>query len=281
MFRSNSPLSRDQIARFAPSVLATEAHESRGERYAYIPTITVLDRLAQEGFLPYSVGQTRTRDAGRREFTKHLVRLRHASMGVAKVGDSIPEIVLVNSHDGTSSYQLSSGFFRLVCANGMVVGNVTEDIRVRHSGDVTGDVIEGCTRILDDIQIAQSRIADYQAITLSQDEQRVFATAALQLRWDEGKAPVVADSVLRPRRWEDNKPDLWTTFNRVQESLLKGGVRGRNANGGRMTTREVAGVNENVKLNKALWSLADGLAQLKEDQHVEAFAAAHEHAYAQ
>lgn len=30
-FRSNSPLSDDQIARYAPSVLATEAHESRGE----------------------------------------------------------------------------------------------------------------------------------------------------------------------------------------------------------------------------------------------------------
>ena len=29
------------------------------------------------------------------------------------------------------------------------------------------------------------------------------------------------------------------------------------------TTREVAGVSENVKLNRALWSLADGMAQLK------------------
>ena len=28
-FRSDSPLSNDQIARHAPSVLATEAHESR------------------------------------------------------------------------------------------------------------------------------------------------------------------------------------------------------------------------------------------------------------
>lgn len=268
MFRSASPLTRDQIQRYAPSVLATEAHESRGERYTYIPTINVLDELAKEGFLPFAVGQNRTRVEGKREFTKHLVRLRHAShVGQVKVGDSIPEIVLVNSHDGTSSYQLSSGFFRLVCSNGMVVGNVTEDIRVRHSGDVSGDVIEGCTRILDDIQIAQSRIGDYQSITLSQDEQRVLANSALQLRWDEGKAPVVADSILRPRRWDDNKSDLWTTFNRIQESLLKGGVRGRNANGGRMTTREVGGVSENVKLNKALWTLTDAFAQLKAAAH--------------
>ena len=40
-FRSDSPLSNETIARYAPSVLATEAHESRGERYSFIPTISV------------------------------------------------------------------------------------------------------------------------------------------------------------------------------------------------------------------------------------------------
>ena len=59
------------------------------------------------------------------------------------------------------------------------------------------------------------------------------------------------------------KPDLWTTFNRVQENMIKGGVPGRSARGRRMTTRGVAGVNENVKLNRALWTLADEFAKLK------------------
>jgi hypothetical protein len=30
-YRSSAPLSNDQIARYAPSVLATEAHSSRGD----------------------------------------------------------------------------------------------------------------------------------------------------------------------------------------------------------------------------------------------------------
>ena len=78
-FRAQSPLSNDMIARFAPSVMAHEAHESRGDRYSFIPTIQVIDGLRAEGFEPYEVRQTRVRDAGKREHTKHLVRLRHAS----------------------------------------------------------------------------------------------------------------------------------------------------------------------------------------------------------
>ena len=76
-----------------------------------------------------------------------------------------------------------------------------------------------------------------------------------------------ADSVLRPNRYEDRKPDLWTTFNRIQENIIRGGVRGHTTTGKRTTTREVGGVSENVRLNKALWALADGMAQIKTGAH--------------
>jgi len=260
-FRSNSPLSNDQIARYAPSVLATEAHSSRGERYRFIPTIDVLDGLRAEGFQPFEVRQTRVRDQSRREFTKHMVRLRHISE-VGTQREEAGEIILLNSHDGTSSYQLLAGFFRMVCSNGLIAGNVCEDVRIRHSGNVVHDVIEGATRVLDHLQLAEDRIETYKSIELKPEEQLLLANSALQLRWDD-QAPVTAQGVLQARRWEDRKGDLWTTFNRIQENLVRGGVSGRGATGRRMTTREVAGVNENVKLNRALWSLADGMAQLK------------------
>jgi len=259
-FRSTAPLSNDQIAMYAPSVLAESAHESRGERYTFIPTISVIDGLRKEGFQPYEVRQTRVRDLSKREHTKHMVRLRHAT---SIVGDEVPEIILLNSHDGSSSYQLLAGIFRFVCSNGLIAGDVCSDIRVRHSGNVVDDVIEGATRILEDTEQVIDRISTYKSITLSEPEQQVFANAALSLRWDEGQAPVQADRILRPRRWADNKSDLWTAFNRIQENLVKGGVPGRSASGRRVSSRAVGGVSENVKLNRALWTLADGLAQLK------------------
>jgi hypothetical protein len=260
-FRSNAPLSNDQIAQYAPSVLAESAHESRGERYTFIPTIDVIEGLRREGFQPFEVRQTRVRDQSKREHTKHLVRLRHQS--VIATSNEVPEIVLVNSHDGSSSYQLLAGIFRFVCSNGLIAGDVFSDVRVRHSGRVVDDVIEGSFRVLENTQEIAHRIDSYKAISLSEGEQRVFANAALQLRWDEDQAPVSAQNVLRPKRWADNGTDLWTTFNVVQENLIKGGVSGRATTGRRMTTRGVGGVNENVKLNRALWTLADGLANLK------------------
>jgi hypothetical protein len=44
--------------------------------------------------------------------------------------------------------------------------------------------------------------------------------------------------------------------------MIQGGLRGKNANGGRMTTRQVTGVSENVRLNRALWTLAEEMARL-------------------
>jgi len=259
-FRSNSPLSNDQILRYAPSVMAEGKHESRGDRYAFIPTLSVIDGLRAEGFEPYEVRQTRTRDAGKRAFTKHMVRMRHPDAG--SNGQEVPELILLNSHDGSSSYQLLSGVFRFVCSNGLIAGDIFNDIRVRHSGDVVNNVIEGSFQVLDNTREIMSRLDTYKGITLAPQEQRAFASAALRLRWDEN-APVTADNVLCARRGADEGADLWKTFNRVQESLLKGGIHGKASTGRNMTTKSVNGVTANVALNRALWTLADSMAQIK------------------
>jgi len=69
-------------------------------------------------------------------------------------------------------------------------------------------------------------------------------------------------SISTPRRFEDRGNDLWTTFNRIQENLMRGGLSGHNRNGRRLTTRPIAGVSENVRLNRALWTLTERMAQL-------------------
>jgi len=266
-FRSGAALTNDQIARHAPSILATEAHESRGKRYSFIPTIEVLDGLRNEGFEPFEVRQTRCRDAGKREFTKHLVRLRHSSLD--RNYAEVPEIVLVNSHDGTSSYQLLSGIFRMVCSNGLIAGDICDDIRIRHTGNVVNDVIEGSFRVLDNLKLVGERIEGYKGTQLAPREQSAFFDAAAELRWgsdDNGNslAPLhQTSSIGTARRYEDRGDDAWRVFNRAQENLLDGGLLGRSASGRRTRTRQVQGVNENVRLNRALWTLMDRLVDHK------------------
>lgn len=110
VLRSNTPLDNDQIRQVAPSIFAADKHDSRSERYTYIPTIEILTKLRDEGFQPFMVCQTRVRDSGKREHAKHMLRLRHATQ--VTQADS-PEIILLNSHDGSSSYQMLGGYFRL------------------------------------------------------------------------------------------------------------------------------------------------------------------------
>ncbi|NHR08758.1 DUF945 domain-containing protein [Chromobacterium haemolyticum] len=260
--RTDAPLTDDQIREVAPSIFAETAHESRSERYTYIPTADVLAGLRKEGFQPFMACQTKVRNSDKREHTKHMLRLRHASQINGKEAN---EIILLNSHDGSSSYQMMSGVYRFVCSNGMVCGETLNDIRVPHKGDVVGRVIEGAFSVLESFEKADEQRDAMQLLTLNPGEQQAFARAALTLRYDDPliPAPITEDQILRARRRDDLKDDLWTTFNRVQENIIKGDLRGRTATGKAMRTRPVTGIDQNVKLNRALWVLSEEMRKLK------------------
>jgi hypothetical protein len=143
--RRDRPLTHDELAQYVPSVFSDSKHESRSERYTCIPTISLLENLQREGFQPFFACQTRVRDPDKREHTKHLLRLRREGQ---ITGQQVPEIILLNSHDGSSSYQMLPGLFRAVCANGLICGDTFGEVRVPHKGDVVGRVIEGAYEVL-------------------------------------------------------------------------------------------------------------------------------------
>ena len=221
ILRADHPLSDDQIRSAAPSIFAEEKHQSRSDRYTYIPTGEVLGALRKEGFQPFMVCQTRVRDTGKREHTKHMLRLRHTKQ---INGAEANEIILLNSHDGTSSYQMLAGMFRFVCSNGLVCGDTVADLRIPHKGDVIGQVIEGAYDVLDGFELVRERQEGMCAITLDHGESEIFARAALSLKYDDPvkPAPITETQLLQPRRRDDDRPDLWSTFNRVQENLVQG-----------------------------------------------------------
>ena len=265
-------LSYEQIAQFAPTIFKDVAHESRSERFQVIPTHQLLGGLAKEGFLPVKVQVGGSRDAEKRAFTKHLIRFRRQDdlTGAPKVGDSHPEVVLMNAHDGTSSYQLHAGLFRLVCLNGLTVSEANfGSVKVGHSGKgVLDKVIEGTYRVLDDAVLALGQAQELQGVTVNRDEQRIFGEAALRLRYDDESLPRIdGGQVVRPRREADAFGTLWHTFNRAQENLVRGGLSYRHENDeGRVSYRDTRPVNSadgDLKLNRALWHLTQEFAKLK------------------
>jgi hypothetical protein len=270
VLRGDQTLSEDQMRAAAPSVFAEGKHVSRSERYTYIPTIDVLRGLRKEGFEPFMVAQGASRVEGKAEFTKHMIRMRHA--GQVQTRPEANEIILINSHDGASSYQMLAGLFRYVCCNGLVVGEVVEDIRIPHKGNIQGEVIEGAFRVLDEFEVVNQRTEAMKALQLQPPEEMAFAHAALALRFGEGRAdeagsvlpaPVTAEQLIEARRREDSGPSLWNTFQRVQENVMRGGLPGRSAQGRRLQTRPVGSIDRGVSLNRALWMLAEEMRNLK------------------
>jgi hypothetical protein len=192
--------------------------------------------------------------------------MRHA--GQAQARPEANEIILINSHDGASSYQMLAGVFRFVCCNGLVCGTVSNDIRIPHKGNVQGEVIEGAFRVLEDFEAIDNATETMKALALDQGEERAFATAALALRYGERSdgqppAPITVEQLLEARRPEDLGHSLWTTFQRVQENAIRGGQPGRSTQGRRVRTREVASIDRGVSLNRALWVLAEEMSKLK------------------
>jgi len=66
------------------------------------------------GFVPVEARQASAR-RGSPLHARHVVRLR-PRFDTVHLKDSIPEVVFLNSHDGTSAYQLRMGIFRVSCA---------------------------------------------------------------------------------------------------------------------------------------------------------------------
>ena len=266
VLRNDCPLSEEQMRSAAPSVFAEGKHASRSERYTYIPTIEVLRGLKREGFEPFMVAQGASRVEGKAAYTKHMIRMRHA--GQVQTRPEANEIILINSHDGASSYQMLAGMFRFVCCNGLVVGKVVEDIRIPHKGNVQGEVIEGAFRVLDEFEAAQESADGMKALTLEPEEQGAFAAAALALRFgersdDQPPVPITAEQLIEARRPEDQGRSLWSTFQRVQENVMRGGQIGRSAQGRRLHTRPVGSIDRGVSLNRALWVLAEEMRRIR------------------
>ncbi|MEH4989307.1 DUF932 domain-containing protein [Enterobacter ludwigii] len=257
--RRDRPLTREELMQVVPSVFGEDKHVSRSDRYAYIPTITLLENLQREGFQPFFACQSRVRDQDRREHTKHLLRLRRAGQ---INGQQVPEIIILNSHDGASSFQLLPGIFRSVCTNSLVCGQSFGEIRVPHRGDIVGKVIEGAYEVLGVFDRVEEKRDAMQSLLLPPPAQHALAEAALTYRFGEEHQPVTASQILTPRRYEDRKDDLWTTYQRLQENLLKGGLPGHTAKGKRSHTRAINGIDGDVKLNRALWVMAENMMDL-------------------
>ena len=240
-----------------PAVNSTEAAPKLSDSYGFMNTREIIDHMGTLGFEVVKAKQVIARNKDNMAYKKHLLNLRKVDSKPV-LGEVHPEIVILNSHEGTASLKMMFGLFRLVCANGLIVSaGIDElDVKLRHNMINVTKLNESVEYITAHTDTVINKLEAMQAKKLDYTDALTFAMDAMALRFTD-KTPIDAVQLLASRRQEDEDDTLWKVFNRVQENLVVGGLSGRFEDGRRFTTRPVNRINGNVKLNQQLWNLAE------------------------
>lgn len=264
----------EQLKTKAPSVFRTAEQgpcEKASDKYQFIPTLDVIDDLSKFGWNVYDVAQQNSKKNP--DTTRHVVRFRHNSYGPGTVGENVPEIVFMNSHDRTKSMQFHIGIFRLVCSNGLVVADKTfGKLNLRHMGYSFDSVRSMITDLTSKLPRVFETIKKFESVTMTREDQISFAVKAFATRYpkfinDNGivnKSDVLSsvdvDSLLVPKRAEDAPDNLWTTYNRIQEKIINGEFKHVGDDNKIRQARPIKNLGLGLKINESLWEVAEEFA---------------------
>jgi hypothetical protein len=252
------PISDRQLKEFAPTIFAKGGMPGVSEKYGFVNTKAVIDAMRDTGFDIVEVRQSQRRDLERMPFTKHMLKFRPAGLiGKVKRGDVVPQVMMLNSHDRSSGFHLYAAMYRLICDNGMIVSDGAEvtPIKVHHTVRMVENVIDRSLELIKCIDGVYRLRGDMLKTELTSKAALTFAKHAVQFR--PPRAAVLApETLLVPRRKEDDKFDLWHVFNRVQENMLRGGNETTSEDGRVVMTRGIGRIERDVEVNTKLWSLA-------------------------
>jgi hypothetical protein len=256
---SNVVLNDAQIRSAAPAVFAEAPAPFMSSEYGFVKTSEALTLLRGEG---YEVVRALQDHARRRDpnVVRHALTLRHTDnlLDPAQVGGLVPQILLINSHNGRTRLSMRAGFYRYICSNGLVVGNDMAYVAVRHTHSLASQIIDQIKQIAQVQNKVLGLIDRWQNTTLTDSQAHDFARAAAVVRFGEQAAKgYLTDDILSVRRPEDDGNTLWQVFNRIQENTTQAGLHGRSANGRVIAARTLTGITQNTAYNEALWSMAE------------------------
>lgn len=230
-----------------------QKHESRSEKYKVAATKEIAAKFKQRGFVVDDYIEAKVRKPGRAGYQKHMVRLSNPSL-TSTHKDIKLQLLVTNSHDGSTSFKIQLGFFRFVCSNGMIVGDTFESISLRHSGSIHEEVDNAIDRIVAQAGALDAALTRMKEKTLSTAQIKAFTEEAFKLR------DIANPANIRPLRDEDEANDLFTVYNRVQEALIQGGSYYQTDKGKTRKLRGVSNIGVLSKVNEGLFDIAMRLA---------------------
>lgn len=273
---SANPLTNEELYAHAPSIFAEKPIDGVTDRYAFVPTHTILDTFREAGYYPIMASESNVRNQENLGYQKHIIQFRSLdNLLRPNAVEEYADIVLTNSHNRTSSFKVDLAYWRLVCSNMLIVPSHTfVSTSIIHSGFQNHKIQNAIEEVTSYIPMMEQEISTFKQIRLSTIEQRSLANAAIDLRFDTKRHLIDPEELLNVHRDADSDNSLWIIFNRIQEAIIRGGVKGRNMETGRnFTSKSINAIDTNFSLNKELWSTVKTMARLKSMEPHLAFAA--------
>jgi hypothetical protein len=195
---------------------------------------------------------------------------RHHLISFARAEDlqrpDRPEVTLFNSHNGSGAVRLFAGIYRMICSNGIVVGNGVE-ARIYHNKSAMMGFEDMLRKVVANVPEVLATMERMKGITLSYSQVVKMAENAVALRWDkhdgsDKKGVFYNDetvlNALSSKRLEDCGDNLYTVFNRIQENVMRGNIGVLSVSeaapfGIMRKARPVNSVKAHTDLNAKLW----------------------------
>jgi hypothetical protein len=270
-------LTFEDIAKTCPAAFTKTASPATSSRYGFVDTESAINILADYGFVPTRAIQKPSRTPAMAPYQEHMISFaRPNEFGK----EDQKNLVLFNSHNKRSSLRLMTGNFRAVCSNQLIKEGEGFDAKLRHS-KVTAREFENL--LIHQVQNLDSMMESIETMrgrNLSSNDCLDFAYDALKMRWDMVATPQELEGTengirattwetmqqaLKVRRLGDGANDCYTVFNRLQESVLRGGVQVYSKTKAKpiwtkRKARAITSLTENVRLNASLFDMAESFA---------------------
>jgi len=273
---NNTALTNERIQQLAPAVFSSTKADGLSERYASLNTAQLLPVLADFGYFPMQAAQKKSRK-GEAQHSSHMLSFAKTYHTQDIIGDVRPEIILYNSHDGSSSVRLFAGCFRFICSNGIVAGDGFQS-RMYHNAKAINGFEDMLASTVDSLPLLMERIEKLRCTKLMYGDAVEMARKGVQTRWkmfDEtiedipfgsyATEKTVRDALVVQRN-EDDYMDAFTVFNRIQEAVVRGNAFVRSLSkantkhgdtGVMRKARPISSVSEGIRVNNELWAIAD------------------------
>lgn len=238
---------------FTASSLAPKMTVPVSEKYVVIDSEKLVNNLQARGFILREILRSKSGRNG------HTIRMRSADSYLINGETMYPEIVIRNSYDKTMAFTCEIGIFRLVCTNGLTM-LATEygagKWKTRHIGDEAKLAEQITNQFMDNLPAVWQLQEKLHTTILTEAQQLELAMRAAQIRWNKEFTAEQARVLLAAARPEDAGDSAWLVFNRLQESIVRGGVA---LEGMKRKPKPVTHARNNAQINERLFNAVHGM----------------------